>query len=782
MKLKPYLPLLLVVLVAIAFRFFLLHSLPPALNFDEAGNGIAALDVANGNLKIWWPIGGGKEPLIAYLLQPFFRLFGSTRLALRLYAASMGVAAVLATYFLAVQLSAFSNQRSAVSRQPSAVSEQPSSFRLHPSAFRNHSLFTILSALGLTTAFWHVAYSRIAFRANTALVVEALALGFLWMAFRTGRWRHFLLTGFFTGSLIYTYLIARFVPVAIALFFIVEALIVWRAKQKPLLVQYWRKLVGMVAVAAIVSAPLWLYFSQNPGEFFDRAATVSIFNPTVNQGDFWGALWRVTTTTLGTFLSLTGDPNPLGNIPGKPELNPLLAIFFALGVGFTLLRVLGFRFQVSSSGLESSNPKPGTRNQEPETRNFLFLLIWWPVMLLPAILAPEGAPHHLRLIGTAPGTYIFVALGMVAVSGWAGERVSGWAGGQVGGWDKETRGQGREAVSSPDKETNGGWRPALSLSNGSAVGGLIAWVLLLLVFGFTAWQSYYDYFIRWNSDIDHYMDFDVYAEELATQIVAEKDSDVAYIIPMDLRAAHEARHYSLDFLYQTSTAVNGRRSAVIMPYTYVPVDESTAAKLLTGAVADKTTLKVARWTQDKHKEADAKELVTYLLGTSGAALAGRKVYPVYTIESYELPSAETQFSLPAIETPIDATLDGLIQVRRAAVQRQLTPGRQVAVAVTYAPIAPIDVDYKASLRLISPDGTVVAQKDRVLLHNWHQGTSQWPREEVNEYYLFPSPTDAIPGVYEVRLVVYHPDTLAPLTDNGRVEIALGKVEIKPIPK
>ncbi len=285
----------------------------------------------------------------------------------------------------------------------------------------------------------------------------------------------------------------------------------------------------------------------------------------------------------------------------------------------------------------------------------------------------------------------------------------------------------------------------------------------------------------------------MYAEELAAQIAAEDDPRVTCVIPMDLRAAHEARHYSLDFLYQqkaaaalinhqTLAAVGGRRSAVITPYTYLPVDEAAIARQMTQAAKGYTALKVVRWTQDKHREADAKELVTYLLGTAGASFAGRKVYPAYITERYELPADETQFSLPAITTPISATLDGLLQVRRAMVQRQLTANRQVAIAVTYAPIAKMDVDYKASLRLIAPDGSVAAQKDRVLLHNWHQGTSQWPREEVNEYYLFSTPTDAIPGVYEVRLVVYHPDTLTPLTDNGRVEITLGEVEINPVPK
>ncbi len=697
--LKIYLPLLLALAIAAAFRFPLLNSLPPGLNFDEGGEGVAALDVMHGNFKIWWDIGGGKEPLMAYLVQPLFWLFGPTRLALRLYAALMGVGTVAATWFFAHQL-----------------------FYVEPEDESLLRFVPLLAALGLATAFWHVAYSRIAFRALSNPLVEALALGFLWRGLRTNRRRDFLLAGVFTGGLIYTYLAGRFVPVAIALFFTIEAVIAWGQRRTPLLVQFWRQLAATVGVAALVFAPVGVFFIRHPALFVARAGAVSIFSPAMNHGDLWGTLWRTTLTTAGTFFSLTGDPNALGNIPGKPELSPLLAVFFVLGIICILyftFREPRFKFQSAGFHLETWNLKPG-----------IFLLVWWPVMLLPAILAPEGAPHHLRLIGTAPGTYIFVALGMVGVI---------------------------QLVRS---------RWSLTPHNALRNVGPLVWLLAFVVFGLTAFQTYQDYFIYWANDVDHYMDFDVYATELAQQMTADNDPTTAYAIPMDLRAAHEARHYTLDFLYHGQT-----------PFSYVLVDETTVAQSLTEAARGKTTLKVVRWVRDKHREADARELVTFLLDTAGTQLTATAALPVYTLETYRLPSANTRFALPAIKTPVDATLDGVLQVRRAVVSPLLTVSSAVAVAVTYAPIAPITADYKASLRLVAPNGAVVAQKDRMLLHNWHQPTSLWPREEVNEYYLLPLPPKVVPGAYQVRLVVYHPDTLVPLTDNGQAEIALGMAHV-----
>jgi hypothetical protein len=209
-----------------------------------------------------------------------------------------------------------------------------------------------------------------------------------------------------------------------------------------------------------------------------------------------------------------------------------------------------------------------------------------------------------------------------------------------------------------------------------------------------------------------------------------------------------------------------------VPYYYLPVDEATVARRLTEAAAGRTTLRVVRWLQDKHVAADEREVVTFLLVTTGARLVGEEMYPVYRIETWELPSAQTTFTLPAIQTEVDVTLGGVLRLEAADVSVR---GETVAVALRWAPLAAMDVDYKASLRLVAADGGPVAQKDRFLRHNWHQGTSLWPPETVNEYYLLPT---APPGEYDVRVVVYHPQTLAPLLADGRVEVSLGMVRVK----
>jgi hypothetical protein len=257
---------------------------------------------------------------------------------------------------------------------------------------------------------------------------------------------------------------------------------------------------------------------------------------------------------------------------------------------------------------------------------------------------------------------------------------------------------------------------------------------------------------------------------------------------MDIRAGAEARHYTIDYL------LAHRRPA---PYTYLPVDTRNAETLLTEAGRDKSELRVVRWTADKHHEADVKEIVTYLLATQ-ADLLERESFPVYDVETYALqstsnsdcgsespqntdcePNAPLVFRLPAIDQPIDATFDNLLRLDAAYVEPAAVAGGWLPVALTLTPLAPMPVDYKASIRLLSPTGERLAQKDRTLLHDYHQGASLWPPEPVNEYYLLPLPLETPAGEYTVTVVIYHPESLAPLVANGGVDVAVGRVRIEP---
>ncbi|MBN1220765.1 MAG: hypothetical protein JXM69_17725 [Anaerolineae bacterium] len=695
---------ILILLIAVFFRLYQLPILPPGLNFDEAGNGVAALDILRGDAKLWWRIGGGKEPLWPYLIALSTVILGNVPLALRLPAALAGIFGVAAVYPLLVGLFRGPGHRSCLQAR----------------------LMALLTMLGLALSSWHLHFSRLGFRAILFPGLASLGFYFLWRVIReqgTGVRGQMSLdlvwAALFIALAVYAYLAARLLWLVPVLFFVLHWLIA-NVKQRPTgevrtrgnLRSLFIQISNFLFVLLLILVPLVVYFVLHPADFVARSTTVSIFNPASNQGNLPGTAWRGLTLTLGTFVGLTGDANSLVNLPNQPAVSIFLAPFFVIGIIASLYRIIH---------ADPSAPSP-----------HLFLLCWWVVMLLPAILAPEGAPHHLRLLGTIVPTYALAALGLVATVNFLTRSVAGFL-------------PNRQAVSR------------------------IAYLLLVTCYLLLATQTYLNYFIRWPTSVDFTLPFDLYAVRLANDI-AHAPPTAGYVLPMDIRAGPEARHYTLDYLLAQ------RQPAA---YTYLPVDEPNAETLLARAARGKAELRVVRWTADKHQAADAKEIVTYLLVTN-AHLAGRQSFPVYDIETYAIDRSGTDFEprLPPIDRPVGATFGGLLRIDAVNIPAAVSPGDVVPIALALAPLTQMDADYKASLRLIGPTGERVAQKDRVLRHNFHQGTSLWPPETVNEYYLLPVPPETPPGKYVVAVVIYHPDTQAPLLAGDLVEAPLGTVQVR----
>jgi hypothetical protein len=370
-------------------------------------------------------------------------------------------------------------------------------------------------------------------------------------------------------------------------------------------------------------------------------------------------------------------------------------------------------------------------------------------MLLPAILAPEGAPHHLRLLGTLVPTYIFVALGFTSALNLLNKFL-------------------RSIIGTTQHATR------------------LSYLLPATCYLLLAFQTSTNYFSRWHNSVDFTLPFELYAVRLAADI-SHTPPEAGYVIPMDIRAGAEARHYTLDYILGSSFSSLSKPKSLIsnlqLPreatnypaYTYLPVDKHQAETLLSQAAKGKNELRVVRWTEDKHREADTKEIVTYLLETNTQFL-GRESFRVYDLETYKLASQPT-FTLPPINQSLGLDFEGLLRLDAAFVPSENKAGGWLPVALTFAPLAPMAADYKASLRLIGPSGERIAQKDRTLRHNFHQGTSLWPPETVNEYYLLPLPPETPSGNYTVTLVIYHPDTLAPLISEGVDEVPVGSVHL-----
>jgi 4-amino-4-deoxy-L-arabinose transferase-like glycosyltransferase len=352
--------LLLALATAVSLRLFNLANWPPGLYRDEAFNGLDALRVLNGELSLFFTANNGREPLYIYLTALSVALFGRTVLAVRLAAAVVGSLTTGLVYQL------------------------------------GRSWFGwrvgLLAAWLWAITLWPVHLSRLGLRAVLLPAVLALVFWLGTEAYRRQQPGWWLAAGLAYGVGFYTYLAIRFTPL---LLLAVAAFLLWRGQRERLLRGAGWFLLG----TAVALLPLILFYSQNPDLLLGRTGQVSILSPTINEGDFWGTLWRHAGRALGLFI-WRGDTILRHNPAGRPLFDWLMAGPFLLGLFYCLRH---WR-------------KPAAA----------VTLLWITIMLGVTILA-EDTPHFLRAVGILPAAIFLPALGLNWL--WQSPRLPQMAGG-----------------------------------------------------------------------------------------------------------------------------------------------------------------------------------------------------------------------------------------------------------------------------------------------------------------------------------------------------------------
>ena len=345
--------LLLVTALAAALRLYALDTWPPGLYHDEAYNGLDAINIIRGVRPIFFEANNGREPLFVYLVAVSISCLGRSPLAIRLVSALLGTLTIPATYWMTRQLLG-----------------------------RGEALLT---ALITAVTFWHLNLSRVGFRAIGLPLLTALCLCFLARGLHREpreaglkqRWLDFGLGGLCLGLSFYSYLAARFLPIASVTWIVC---LLWR--RHPI---NWRGLLLFFAVALIIATPLLVYAVQHLDTFLERSMQVSIFNPDINQGDLPGTLLRHTAKALGMF-NWRGDFIPRHNMPHRPVFDPLMGLLFLTGLALSVHRAR-------------------------QRQEYALLVIYFLVMLIPTVLA-EDAPHFLRAVGVLPVLFVFPAVAL----------------------------------------------------------------------------------------------------------------------------------------------------------------------------------------------------------------------------------------------------------------------------------------------------------------------------------------------------------------------------------
>ena len=294
----------------------------------------------------------------------------------------------------------------------------------------------LLTAAFLAVSLWHLIASRNGYRAVIQPFIQLFVIFFLFYGLRRT-------AGILPVKRWWPFLLAgiflglslyTYTAVRLFPFLILAILLLVLIFDRRAVTTNWGPLFAMGLVAFLVFLPLGLHFWQNPGDFIGRAAQISIFSPEWSGGDSGARLWQSMKETA-LMWTVWGDINYRFNISGQPVFDWFTGLLFFLGIAISFWRAF------KSSGLRRVA--------------YLTLPFWLAIMLLPMVLSAESLPYYQRAIGVLPAVYVFPALTLDA------------------------------SVRAFNRLTGERWQR-------------LPVVLLVLLFGWLAVDTYQDYFQQWH--------------------------------------------------------------------------------------------------------------------------------------------------------------------------------------------------------------------------------------------------------------------------------------------
>ncbi|MBU2025184.1 MAG: glycosyltransferase family 39 protein [Patescibacteria group bacterium] len=396
-KTKIIAGLVMIMAMAVFFRFYGLDQFPPGLYPDEAVNatdGLRALE--NHNLNWYYPNNNGREGLFINMLALAFKVLGAKVWVFRAVPALIGSLTVFFIFLLAKEMFGAG--------------------------------FGLLACFFTAASYWHVNFSRIGFRAIFVPLILCSCFYFLFWAYnqlvknKKKALLGFLLAGLIFGIGFHTYIAFRIAPAVVLVFFALAVWTAWSGKdnsnqKRPGLILKPFLLFGLGALITLL--PILIVFGTNPEYLGSRQNdnSISVFDAKNNQGQLILTIGKMLALTLGQFI-LWGDNNWRHNLPGSAQLSPFEAVMFWLGFvvvtgGFVIGVINSWKLK-RNGRLDKFKYFLGKKNitDDPDAMVLKFgvLLAWFFIMLAPAFLTVEGIPHALRSIGSLPAVYLILSV------------------------------------------------------------------------------------------------------------------------------------------------------------------------------------------------------------------------------------------------------------------------------------------------------------------------------------------------------------------------------------
>lgn len=309
-----------IIALAVFFRTYNLHVMPPDLFADEGNQGLIGVQLMNGDkfpeFNTKYPVHHDSiftaSTLMSYVDAVFFKLFGVGEVQLRLASALVGVLAVASVYFIARMTAG--------------------------------QMAALFSGYLMAVMRWHVNYSRMGYIMVASVLAVAFAIYFGWRAYKHGNLSDFLLFGLANAFAQYGYQPSRIMPAWVFLFGVYVLVTNWRFYR-----DNWHKILAAAFVFGIFFLPMYKFMKTYPGAYGHRGGATLITNPANVEGytlypklSFLPKTVRVYIGNMADnilALNHVGGWNPRWNWSFKPHVEFFTGIFVILGF-FMLLAKL----------------------------------------------------------------------------------------------------------------------------------------------------------------------------------------------------------------------------------------------------------------------------------------------------------------------------------------------------------------------------------------------------------------------------------------------------------
>ncbi len=345
---------ILFLLVGFGLRTIQLTQLPPGLTHDEANHGREAIGVLDGIFLFYFPLNYGSEPLYSYTVAGMMKAIGEHPFALRLVNVYAGIFALAILYRWATSI---------------------------------FGLGVGILGMGLmAVSFWPLAGSREALRAGLMPFFFTLAVTCYWQTLRRAEGNSTALATLkFSVALAVTFHIYLSARVAWLLFPLFLLYLLLTNRDQFRLAAF--PTVGGLALTGLFILPMFLYLQAHP-EALTRLDMLDAPLQAIRSLDF-PIIWKNFSGGLfGLIVPGYGDQFLAYNIPGKPTLDAITALFFIAGISISLWRW-----------------------RQPK---YAFILLWFFAGISPSLITGATA-NTTRNVAAMPVLYLLAGVGFLSI-------------------------------------------------------------------------------------------------------------------------------------------------------------------------------------------------------------------------------------------------------------------------------------------------------------------------------------------------------------------------------